>query len=192
MTELEKLFNGLPFNGRDEEVSSYAKKISNLCFKLNQIQEDESQKQEIIEEIFKIKDSSRITIQSGFRCQYGVNVHFEGVAMLNYNCTLFDSAIIKIGDRTLIGPSCSLVCTNHAIDADERLRGVFNNKPITLGKRVWLGANVIVCPGVTIGDNSVIGAGSVVTKDIPANVVAAGNPCKIIRPIDKDPTNICS
>jgi maltose O-acetyltransferase len=187
MTELEKLFNGYPFEGRDKEVSDYAKKISNLCFELNQIQEDDLRKTEIINEIFRIEDSSRIFIESGFRCQYGANVHFEGIAFLNYNCTLFDSSIITIGDKTLIGPGCSLICTNHSLDADERLMGVFNNKPITLGKCVWLGANVTVCPGVNIGDNTVIGAGSVVIKDVPPNVVAAGNPCKVIRPItEKD------
>ena len=94
---------------------------------------------------------------------------------------------ITIGDRTLIGPGCSLICTNHSLDADERLKGMFDNKPITIGNRVWLGANVTVCPGVTIGDNRVSGAGSVVTKDIPSNVVAVGNPCRVLRNItEKD------
>ena len=103
--------------------------------------------------------------------------------MLNFNCTLLDSNIITIGDRTLIGPGSHIICTNHALNAEERLQGWFDNRPITIGDKVWIGANVTILPGVTIGDETVIGAGSVVTKDIPARVIAVGNPCKVLRRI---------
>lgn len=103
--------------------------------------------------------------------------------MLNFNCTLLDSNIITIGDRTLIGPGCHIICTNHALDAEERLKGMFDNKPITIGNRVWIGGNVTILPGVTIGDDAVIGAGSVVAKDIPSGVIAVGNPCRVLRKI---------
>lgn len=96
-----------------------------------------------------------------------------------------DSQIITIGDRVLIGPGCYIITVNHSADLEERFTGVFDNKPVTIGKGVWLGANVTVLPGVTIGEASVIGAGSVVTKDIPPRVIAAGNPCHVIREISE-------
>ena len=103
--------------------------------------------------------------------------------MINMNCTFLDSNIITIGHCALIGPGCNLICTNHALNGEERLKGLFNDKPINIGSNVWLGANVTILPGVTIGDNAIIGAGSVVTKDIPSNVIAFGNPCKVSREI---------
>ncbi len=111
----------------------------------------------------------------------GKNIHFKGTAFVNLNCTFLDSNIITIGHCALIGPGCSLICTNHALDPTERLKGVFNDRPITIGENVWLGANVTVLPGVTIGDRAVIGAGSVVTHDIPADSIAVGNPCRVVR-----------
>ena len=86
----------------------------------------------------------------------------------------------------MIGPGCKIICTNHALDGEERLKGLFNDKPIIIGENVWLGANVTVLPGVTIGKNAIIGAGSVVTKDIPENVIAIGNPCKVLREVTED------
>lgn len=124
-----------------------------------------------------------VSIESGFQCAFGKNIRFKGFAMLNFNCTLLDSNIITIGHMALVGPGCSLICTNHALDRMERRQGLFNNKPVTLEDHVWLGVNVTVCPGVTIGEGAVVGAGSVVTKDVPPNVVAAGNPCRVLRPI---------
>ena len=101
--------------------------------------------------------------------------------MLNYNCTLLDVCKIEIGDNTLIGPNTGIYTACHPIDYDKRLEGKEFGKPISIGKNVWIGGSCIILPGVHIGDNSVIGAGSVVTKDIPSNVVAVGNPCKIIK-----------
>ena len=134
------------------------------------------------QELFGSYNTS-ITIEPGFRCTYGKNTHFKGYAYVNYDCIFLDTNLITVGDRTLIGPKCSLICTNHALDKDERMAGLFNNGPITLGDYVWLGGGVTICPGVTIGKGSVIGAGSVVTKDVPADVIAAGNPCKVIRKV---------
>lgn len=89
-----------------------------------------------------------------------------------------------MSDTILVGPNCSLYTVNHAIDADEREKGLCVDKPIHIGSRVWLGGNVVIMPGINIGNDSVIGAGSVVTKDIPNGVIAAGNPCRVLRPID--------
>jgi len=182
MTELEKLFCGLPFDARNPDIVKYGEKVNDICFELNQLKPSDPTRKERFQELFGSYNLS-ITVEPGFRCVYGKNIHFKGYAYVNYDCIFLDTNIITIGDRTLIGPKCSLICTNHAIDKDERMAGLFNKKPITIGDYVWLGAAVVVCPGVSIGDGSIIGAGSVVTKDIPPNVVAAGSPCKVIREI---------
>lgn len=182
MTELEKALAGQPHDSHDPAVAAHLMQIKKLCHEFNLLAPDDTRRNEILNQLVS-GYGPYVFIESGFQCVYGKNIHFEGMAILNYNCTILDSATVTIGDRTLIGPGCHLICTNHALDPDERLKGVFHNKPITLGRRVWLGANVTVLPGVTIGDDSVIGAGSVVTKDIPPHVIAVGNPCKVLREI---------
>ena len=121
-----------------------------------------------------------------FKCDYGFNIHTEGLVFINYNCVMLDTSPIHIGENAFIGPGTCLTCAGHAIDAKERGMGVGTSKPITLEKDVWIGANCTVCGGVTIGKGSVIGAGSVVTKDIPPGVIAVGNPCKVLRPITEE------
>lgn len=182
MTELEKALRGEPYDSRDGEVASFQAQVQKLCHSFNSLPPADPERREILASLVTGYSNS-VYIETGFQCVLGKNIHFKGMAMLNFNCTLLDSNIITIGDKTLIGPGCHLICTNHSIDAQERLRGVFHNRPITIGDKVWLGANVTVLPGVTIGDGAVIGAGSVVTKDIPANVIAVGNPCKVLREI---------
>lgn len=114
-------------------------------------------------------------------------VHFGKNIYANYNLTMVDDTHIYVGDYTMFGPNVTLATAGHPILADLRVHGYQYNAPIHVGKNCWLGAGVIVMPGVTIGDNVIIGAGSVVTKDIPSNVVAVGNPCKVMREIgDKD------
>lgn len=123
----------------------------------------------------------------GFRCENGFNIHFHGFAFINYNVVMLDTSPINIGSGALIAPGVCLACSGHSLVVEERNRGIGTSAPITLEDNVWLGANVTVCGGVTIGEGSVIGAGSVVIKDIPAGVVAAGNPCRVIRKItEKD------
>lgn len=182
MTELEKALRGEPYNSRDEEIGKFQGRVKRLCFEFNHCPPGAPRQNEILAELVS-GYNPYVFIEQDFHCVFGKNIRFEGMAMLNYNCTLLDSNIITIGDRTLIGPNCNIICTNHAIDADARLRGEFNNRPITIGDRVWIGANVTILPGVTIGSRAVIGAGSVVTKDIPAGVVAVGNPCRPVRTV---------
>lgn len=119
----------------------------------------------------------------GFRCDYGFNIHFHGLAVINYNVVMLDTSPIHIGAGAFIAPGVVLACSGHSLDPEQRVRGICTSAPIILKDKVWLGANVTVCGGVTIGEGSVIGAGSVVTKDIPDGVVAAGNPCRVIRMI---------
>lgn len=120
---------------------------------------------------------------ANFRCDYGFNIHFHGLAVINYNVVMLDTSPIHIGEGAFIAPGVCLACSGHSIDPEQRVHGIGTSAPITLEKNVWIGANATVCGGVTIGEGSVIGAGSVVIKDIPAGVVAAGNPCRVIRKI---------
>ena len=107
--------------------------------------------------------------------------------MINYNCVILDTSPVDIGANVFIAPGVCVACAGHAIDPEQRAGGVGTSKPINIGNDVWIGANSVICGGVTIGDGSVIGAGSVVNRDIPAGVVAAGNPCRVIREItEKD------
>ena len=114
-------------------------------------------------------------------------IHFHGFALLNYNCVILDTSPVNIGNGVFIAPGVCIACSGHAIDPIQRSQGIGTSAPITVEDNVWIGANTNVCGGVTIGSNSVIGAGSVVNHDIPSGVVAAGVPCKVIRKIsDKD------
>jgi len=115
----------------------------------------------------------------------GHNVHFGKGVYANFNLTLVDDTHIYVGDHTMLGPNVTLATAGHPIYPPLREKGYQYNVPVHIGSNCWLGAGVIVMPGVTIGDNTVIGAGSVVTKDIPANVVAVGNPCRVMRPISE-------
>lgn len=182
MTELEKALSGEQFNRRDAEVAAFQAKVKDLIYDFNHARPNDPKRTEIIKELVT-GYNQYVFIEDGFKCVFGKNIHFKGTAMINFNCTFLDSNIITIGHCALIGPNCNIICTNHTLDADERLKGVFADKPVTIGAKTWLGANVTVLPGVTIGEGAVIGAGSVVTKDIPPYSVAVGNPCRVVKEI---------
>lgn len=137
----------------------------------------------------------RPLVNPNFRCEFGRNIHVGDDFYANYDCVILDGAPVTIGNHVLFGPKVGLYTSNHLFDATERQRGGCVACPIKIGDNCWLAANVSVAPGVTIGAKTIIGAGSVVTHDIPANVVAAGNPCRVLRPITAadrtgfDPTN---
>lgn len=124
-----------------------------------------------------------VTIHSPFVCDYGKNIHLGSHVFINHGSYLMDGAPITIGDHVFIGPDCGLYTAIHPIVATDRNTYVERAEPITIESDVWLGGRVTVCPGVTIGRGAVIGAGSVVTHDVPAGVVAVGNPCHVLRPI---------
>ncbi len=124
-----------------------------------------------------------VTIWPPMRTDYGQYVHIGEGTFINYDCILLDVAEIRIGAKCQIAPRVSILTATHPVEPGPRADGWESGEPITIGDNVWLGAGVIVLPGVTIGDNTVIGAGAVVTKDIPANVVAVGNPARVIRPL---------
>lgn len=128
-----------------------------------------------------------------FRCEFGFNITIGNNFYANFDCVMLDGGGIEIGDNVLFGPKVGIYTSNHALDAQERVKGGCYAKKVTIGNNVWVGAGVHINQGVTIGDNTVIGSGSVITKDIPANVIAAGVPCRVIREItDADKTGFKS
>ena len=129
------------------------------------------------------KMKGQATIVSPFFCDYGYNIEVGENFFMNMNCVILDGAKVTFGDNVFVAPSCGFYTAGHPLDKERRNKGLEYAYPITIGHNVWIGAQVCVVPGVTIGDNSVIGAGSVVTKDVPSNVLAAGNPCRVIREI---------
>jgi len=181
MTETEKQMRCEEFWNRDEEISKAKIRGRLLCQKLNAVPiDDVYQINEICGELFA-ECGTELYMKPPFFCDFGYNIHIGKSVLINFNCAFLDAAPITIGDDCFIGPMVGLYTVNHPLDPERRNEGYVTGKPITLGKNVWLGGSVTVLPGVIIGENSVIGAGSVVTKDIPANVIAAGNPAKVIK-----------
>lgn len=181
MSEREKMINGDIYSPFCEELEQDRFRAKKMCLEYNTLLPDQKEeKQKILKSLLGNFGDNSI-IEPNFFCDYGYNIEFYGFVYINHNSVFLDCAKIKIGADTFIGPNCGLYTAIHPTNAKERIEGKEWAKPITIGKGVWLGGNVVVLPGVTIGDRAVIGAGSVVTKDIPNDVVAFGNPCKVIK-----------
>nr|WP_199914775.1 sugar O-acetyltransferase [Pseudovibrio sp. Alg231-02] len=118
-------------------------------------------------------------IEAPFHCAYGINIHLGERVFLNTGCTILDTAPVRIGDQTMLGPNVQIYCAQHHKDAEKRCAGLEIAKPVTIGKRAWIGGAAIIMPGVTIGDEAIVGAGSVVTKDVPAGATVVGNPARV-------------
>ena len=172
------------YNGQERnipiELQANAKK---LCWEYNQSRPDQTERRQAILRELLGTCHPLTFIEPSFRCDYGFNIHTHGFVFINYNCVILDTSPVHIGGGAFIAPGVCLSCAGHAMDAEQRTAGVGTSRPITLEEDVWIGANVVVCGGVTIGKGSVIGAGRVVTRDIPAGVVAVGAPCRPIRPV---------
>ncbi len=184
MNEWEKAQKGYLYNANyDDAIVRARTKCADLCYRFNLCKPSDTAEQErIIKSLFgKIKGAFVIT--APFYCDYGVNISIGENFYTNHNCVILDGASVKFGDNVFIAPNCVFSTAGHPIDKDQRNEGLEIALPITIGNNVWIGANVTVLPGVTVGDNCVIGAGSVVNKDIPSNVVAVGNPCRVMRQI---------
>lgn len=184
MGEKEKMLSGEMYFAFDKTLLEERKLAKDLCFEFNQLAPSKIyERRAIIKKLFK-KCEDDTHIESDFYCDYGYNISVGENFYVNHNCVMLDCMPITFGDNVLIGPNCGFYTAIHPIDADERSTFAEYAKPITVGNDVWFGGNVTVLPGVTIGDKAVIGAGSVVTKDIPSNVVAVGNPCKVLRNLE--------
>ncbi len=181
MTEKEKMLAGELYLAADEELVAERLKARRLARLYNATTETEDmQRREILSQWFGVIGEI-ISIEPPFQCDYGSNIRVGNNFYANFGCVLLDCARIEIGDNILLAPNVQIYTAHHPIDPKLRLTGNELASPICIGHNVWLGGGVIVCPNVRIGDNTTIGAGSVVTKDIPANVIAVGNPCRVIR-----------
>lgn len=183
-SEKEKMLSGKPYQAFGKELFTDRQNAKEILFAFNNLPPSKiKERQQLIKPLFG-KTKGAFLIEPPFRCDYGYNIKIGKSFYSNYNLTILDAAMVNIGDHVLIGPNVSLITVNHPIDKDFRQKGYEICSPISIEDNVWIGANVIVNPGVTIGKNSVIGSGSIVTKTIPANVVAVGNPCKVLRNIN--------
>lgn len=189
-SEKEKMLSGEPYKAFGKELFLERQKAKEILFEFNNLPPSKiKERHQLIKPLFG-KTKGTFYLEPPFRCDYGYNIELGKNFYANYNFTVLDSGKVKIGDHVLIGPNVSLITVNHPIDKDFRAKGFEISKEIIIEKNVWIGANVIINPGVKISENSIIGSGSVVTKNIPENVIAVGNPCKILRNItEKDKMN---
>lgn len=188
MTEKEKMLQGKWYDANfDQELLQKRLEAEDLCFEFNQTRpKDIEKKNEILKKLFP-NLQEECTILSPLYVDYGCYSAIGKGTFINHNAYLMDGGTISIGEHCFIGPNCGMYTAIHALDSDQRNAGIEKALPIKIGNNCWIGADVTILPGVTIGDNSVIGAKSVVTKNIPSNVVALGNPCKVQRQItEKD------
>lgn len=173
--------SGKPYNDLDPQLITTRDRATKLTNQLN-AEDDANAKEALVRTLFGSAGSEPV-VSPNFRCEFGRNIHVGDHFYANYDCVILDAGKVGIGNHVLFGPKVGLYTVNHLFDAKERELGGCIAKPITIGNRCWLAGNVTVLPGVTIGDDSIIGAGSVVTHDIPSGVIAAGNPCRVLRPI---------
>ncbi len=184
MTEKEKCDTGMLYNpNHDPELLAEIDACNDLCFEFNKIKpSDRAAQGEMLKKIFS-KTGKEPTVNAPFRVDYGYKTTVGDYFFANQNCYILDGGGVTFGDYVFIGPNCVFTTADHAIDPKQRREGLETARPIKVGNDVWFGAGVIVLGGVTIGDGSIIGAGSVVTRDIPPNVIAVGNPCRVMRKI---------
>ena len=182
-TEREKMLAGALYDASDAELVAARLRARRLCQALAVLPADapSADRVELLTELFGTPTDAYVT--APFFCDYGVNIRLGSNVYFNFNCTILDVAPVVIGDNVLFGPSVHVYTALHPLKGDERRKGLEFGKPVVIERDVWLGGGSIVCPGVTVGAESVIGAGSVVVRDIPAGVLAAGNPCRVVRKI---------
>lgn len=176
---LNCFFKGCYNPAYEEEI----KKCKDKCYRYNQLHPNDREAQEAILKELLGKTGKNITVVPPFWCDYGYNIEVGNYFYANHNTIIQDGAKVKFGNNVFIAPNCSFTTAEHALDPQMRKDGIEIAKPITVGNNVWIGTGAIILAGVTIGDNAVIGAGSVVKRDIPANVIAVGVPCKVLREI---------
>lgn len=183
-SEKEKARTGKLYDANyDAVLISERNACKEICYELNALRPSQtSEREKCIRQLFG-KTGNIFLIEQPFYCDYGYNIEIGENFYANMNCIILDSANVLFGDNVFIGPSCGFYTAGHPLDVEQRNKGLEYAYPIIVGNNVWIGAQVCVLPGITIGNNTVIGGGSVVTKNIPPNVVAGGNPCRVIREI---------
>lgn len=187
MTEAEKMCQGLLYDANyDQELLEARARCKDLCFAFNQTKPSQVEEQETIIRSLLGKAGAHVFITAPFWCDYGTNIQVGDNFYTNHNCVILDGAKVTFGNNVFIAPNCVFSTAGHPLDTEQRNRGLEYAYPITVGDNVWFGASVTVLPGVTIGSNTVIGAGSLVNRDIPDGVVAVGNPCRVLRKITEE------
>ncbi len=182
LTEREKMLAGEMYDPFDPDLAAARERARDLCQTLNATREaQQDERRRILRELFGTGGDS-VWMQPPFFCDYGTNIELGERVFFNFNCIVLDVCRVRIGDFTLFGPAVQIYTPMHPLNAEQRRREEFG-KPIDIGSDVWVGGGAIILPGVRIGSRAVIGAGSVVTRDIPDGVFAAGNPCRVIREI---------
>ena len=169
------------YNPLDKVLSEDRLRTRLLLKRLNDSGEDQTDDRQTILKDLIPNAQKDLWLQPPFYCDYGYNMIVGEKVFFNFNCVVLDVSYVRIGSRTIFGPNVQIYTATHPLDHVERSSGVEFAKPVSIGDDVWVGGSAVICPGVKIGDRSVIGAGSVVTKDIPSDVFAAGNPCRVIR-----------
>ena len=184
MTEKEKMLAGEIYNANyDEELIKERIEVKDKCFEYNNIKPSNIEgRTKLLKEILG-KYEETFYIEQPFICDYGYNIEIGKNFYANHNLVILDGNKVEFGDNVFVAPNCAFYTAGHPLDYKERNKGLEYAKPIKVGNNVWIGGNVTVLLGVSIGDNVVIGAGSVVNKDIPSNVIAIGNPCRVIKEI---------
>ncbi len=184
-TEKEKMLSGELYNALDQQLSDERLKARLLIKALNDSREDEFiERSRILRELIPGAGAG-LWLQPPFYCDYGNNIKTGEKVFFNFNCIVLDVMQVTIGSRTMFGPNVQIYTATHPVNYKERASGLEYAKPITIGEDVWVGGSVVICPGVNIGNRTIIGAGSVVTKDIPNDVFAGGNPCRVIRNLEE-------
>lgn len=179
-TEKEKMLAGEYYNPQEPELMAERLRARTLFTAFNASGPVELEKREsLLKELLNIQGA--FEIEPPFFCDYGTNIEIDENFFANFNCVILDVCKVTIGKNVMFGPAVQIYTASHPLKASERIKGLENGKPITIGDNVWIGGGAIICPGVTIGSDTTIGAGAVVTKDIPDHVFAGGNPCKVIR-----------
>ena len=184
MTQYERMVKGLIYDPADEEIMSEQRVFQDKCWEFNQLKPiDYALKEAYMKEVFA-ECGENCYIELPFRANWGGHhLHFGSGIYANFNLTMVDDGHIYVGDKVMFGPNVTISTANHPIDPELRGKGLQYNKDVYIGENAWIAANVVIVPGVRIGKNAVIGAGSVVTKDIPDGVVAVGNPCRVLREV---------
>lgn len=176
---------GEPYIALDPELGRMQQQAQRLVRAFNTSSPgDAAQRQALLQELFGALGEGSM-VMPPFYCDYGSHIFAGERIFINYDCVILDCNVVRLGDRTLLGPKVQIYTATHPLDAAERMDGWEMAVPIDVGSDVWIGGGAIICPGVTIGDATTIGAGSVVTRDVPTGVFAAGNPCRVIRKIVK-------
>ena len=174
------------YHSADAELTDERDIAKEQLYTYNRLRPSEKEEREELLRVLLGSAGANLLVEQPLYCDYGYNIHVGENFYANFGCTILDGAPVRIGNNVLLGPHVSIYTAGHPLNPETRASGLEYAYPVTIGDNVWIGGQAVILPGVRIGENTVIGAGSVVTRDIPANVVALGNPCRVLREIRKD------